>query len=214
MIREKLSIKQLKRMEETEGEVLLKVDVSDPNFSVEQEFEACDSNWRIEINGTEFETIGFNLTNLSSEPMRTKYMIVVKNQSSTGDDHIWREPDGVLVFSPVGTVDEAWGCDEIISFRTLHTVTGLCVKNIAHFLVKLTIFNTTDEVNAKRKHDLRIPTDAKIKSLEGTYREEFNQQDMLISRRLTSFDRLDDSSHPADASYREGEHATADSEYY
>lgn len=190
MTHERISAKQLKRYyEETEGQLLLSADVSDRDFHLTHEFEACDTTWNIELHGTEFDTIGFNLTNLSSEPMRTKYEVIVKNQS-TGDDHNWRDPDGLLIFSPHGTVDDTWGTDEIISYRTLTTVTGLCVKNIAKILVKISIFNTTEEVNEKRRHDLRLPMEAKIDSLlqKGSYKQEFIQQDMLISRRLSSFE--------------------------
>lgn len=189
MIREKISARQLQRYyEETEGELSLSVDVSDQRFSLTHEFEACDTRWRLDMHGTEFDTIGFNLTNLSTESMRTKYEIVVKNQSN-GDDHKWKDPDGLLIFSPLGTVDDTWGNDDVITFRILNTVTGLKVKNISIFLLRISIFNTVDEVNEKRRHDLRLPADGKMGAgrKKGSYREEFIQQDALVSTRLDKF---------------------------
>lgn len=186
MIREKISDRQLLRYyEKTEDVFPVSVNVSNPEFTHTVEFEACDSKWRVELQGTDFGTIGLNLTNLSSHPVRTKYEIVVKNQS-TGDDHKWKDPDGLIVFSPFETVDDTWGTDDVISFRTLDNVTGLRVKDMAKFLVKISVFNTVDEVNEKRRHDLRIPPDANIAKLtkKGSYRAEFSQQDTLVSNRL------------------------------
>ena len=127
--------------------------------------------------------IGFNLTNLSATLSRTIYTLTIRNQS-TGDDYSWSDPDGLVVFTPHGTVDDTWGSEEFISFRTLDTVTGLCVKGLAKLVVKIIVYNTMDEVNEKRRHDLRIPETNLGLQRQVSYKAEFNQQDILINSRL------------------------------
>ena len=183
-----LFAKQLSRMDQTHEYVEISVVLSDRMFRISKQFDACRMKWSIDLFGTEDETIGFSLTNLSDRSLRTDYKIIIKNQSSTGDDHVWRDPDGVIIFSPAGTMDCTWGCEDIISFRRLHTVTGLCVKGIVNFRIDITIFSTIDEMNEMRKNDLTLPEDERISrsafGFEGYHKMEQRMQDNLITNRL------------------------------
>lgn len=188
MASKSLISRQLSRMDQTYGSTEFRIDVSDQMFHVTIPLELCRMQWSIEIYGTDDNSIGFNLSNMSPQSLRTDYKVVVKNQSSTGDDYIWSDPDGVIIFSPVGTVNNTWGTDDLITYKKLHTITGLCVKNTIVLKIEITTFSTVDEMNEIRRHDLTLPEDLPIQKLahgtEGFHRKERRMQDNLITNRL------------------------------
>jgi hypothetical protein len=93
------------------------------NFATSTSQTACGTTWCINVypNGVDetSEYISVKLVNLSSEEVYASYTLCLKNQKG-GQDHVWKDPEGIVLFSSVEDGDNAWGCDDFIPVQDMY----------------------------------------------------------------------------------------------
>jgi hypothetical protein len=84
---------------------------------------ACGTNWCVYVypNGIDetSEFLSVRLVNLSSEEVYASYSLKLRHQKS-GNDHCWKDPEGIVLFSAVEDGDNAWGCDDFIPVQDMY----------------------------------------------------------------------------------------------
>lgn len=79
------------------------------------------------------------LANLSAEEVYASYVITLKNQKG-GNDHTWKDPEGIVLFSGKKDGDNAWGCDEYIPLQELFLSDEFTAHEKITFEVEIEVF--------------------------------------------------------------------------
>jgi hypothetical protein len=113
------------------------MDISSPSFPV------CGSMWSISVYPIGIDETGdflsLRLVNLSEEEVFASYVFSLKNARG-GEDHVWKDPEGIVLFSSKQDGDNAWGSDEFIALADLHLTDDFTADEKITLDVKIEVF--------------------------------------------------------------------------
>lgn len=103
----------------------------------------CGSMWSLSVYPSGIdetsEYLSVRLVNLSPEEVFASYSISIKNQKG-GEDHTWKDPEGIVLFSGKVEGDNAWGCDEFIPLQELFLSDDYTANENITFQVEIEVF--------------------------------------------------------------------------
>lgn len=156
------------------------------------EFFMIGTNWCIEMypNGTYdgSEYVSVYLVNLSNKQLVLQYFLNIPSDCPKHLDYKWTDPEGVIVFQPIGNPDSSWGNEDYILKTNLEEFIKDDTLTIE---VELNVYISTETINAnsitldEACADLSNFT-SKITPKGRPLNEERKRQDKIIKSRFTS----------------------------
>lgn len=106
-------------------------------------FSMCGISWQLVARIQELEDevfLSLHLSNQAEEDIHAIYSLTLHNHLPDGDDIVWEDPEGMMLFSRRSDGDNEWGAEDFVTVDVLDDPeSGFVSPETKHFMIRVEV---------------------------------------------------------------------------